>query len=64
MLSILNFKNRVSYIWDGRTATLHMYAFYIFFSKSISTEYFKHGAHATFFGSCVIHILHRKCAKI
>jgi hypothetical protein len=46
-------------------------------SKNISTEYFKHAAHspfftskchlfynATFFGSCVIHILHTWCAKI
>ena len=42
-----------------------------------STEYFKHAAHspvfsskcrlfhnATFFGSCIIHILHTGCAKI
>jgi len=48
-----------------------------FFSTNISTEYFKHGAHspffsskcrlfrnATFFGFCVIHILHTGCAKI
>ena len=52
-------------------------SFYIFFSKNISTEYFKHTAHspffsskcrlfhnATFFGSCIIHILHIGCAKI
>jgi len=53
-------------------------AFYIyFFSTNISTEYFKRDAHtpfssskcrlfrnATFFGSCVIHILHTGCAKI
>jgi len=52
-------------------------AFYIFFSTNISTEYFKHAAHspffsskcrlfhdATFFGSCIIHILHVGCAKI
>jgi hypothetical protein len=44
---------------------------YIFFSTDVSTEYFKHAAHspffsskcrlfhnATFFGSCIIHILH------
>jgi len=43
----------------------------------MSTEYFKHAAHtpflsskcllfhnATFFGSCIIHILHTGCAKI
>jgi hypothetical protein len=47
------------------------------FSTNISTEYFKHTAHspflsskcrlfykATFFGSCIIHILHSGCAKI
>jgi hypothetical protein len=47
-------------------------AFYIYFSTNISTEYFKHAAHskcllfhnATFFGSCIIHILHTGCAKI
>jgi hypothetical protein len=52
-------------------------AFYIFSSTNISTEYFKHAAHspffsskchlfhnATFFGSCIIHILHTGCAKI
>ena len=46
-------------------------------STNISTEYFKHAAHslffsskcrlfhnATFFGSCIIHILHTGCAKI
>ena len=45
--------------------------------KNISTEYFKHAAHspffcskcrlfhnATFFGSRIIYILHRGCAKI
>jgi len=52
-------------------------AFYIFFSANMSTEYFKHAAHSlffsskfrlfhnvTFFGSCIIHILHTECAKI
>jgi hypothetical protein len=52
-------------------------AFYIFFPATISTEYFKHAAHSpffssncrlfhndTFFGSCIIHILHTECAKI
>jgi len=50
---------------------------YIFFSTTTSTEYFNHAAHspffsskcrlfhnATFFGSCIIHILHTECAKI
>ena len=63
---------------DGRTATLQMLQFiYIFFSTNISAEYFKLAAHspffsskcrlfrnATFFGSCVIQILHTGCAKI
>ena len=52
-------------------------AFYIFFSTTISTEYFKHAANspffsskchlfhnAAFFGSCIIHILHTGCDKI
>ena len=48
------------------------------YSTNIRTEYFKHAAHspfflsskcrlfhnATFFGSCVIHILYTECAKI
>jgi len=70
-------KNRASYIQDGRTATLQMLHFTYFFSTNISTEYFKHAAHspfffskrsffhnATFFGSCIIHILHTGCSKI
>ena len=49
---------------------------YIFLAI-ISTEYFKHAAHspffsskfrlfhnATFFGFCIIHILHTECTKI
>ena len=49
---------------------------YIFLSTNISTEYFKNAAHspffsskcrlfqnATFFVSCIIHILHTECAK-
>jgi hypothetical protein len=52
-------------------------AFYIYFFNNISTNYFKRAAHspvfsskfrlfhnATFFGFCVIHILHTVCAKI
>jgi hypothetical protein len=51
--------------------------FIYIFSTNISTEYFKHAAHslffspkcrlfhnATFFGSCIIHILHTERAKI
>jgi hypothetical protein len=65
------------YIGQPRSATIQIVAFYIFFSTNISTEYFKHAAHspffsskcllfhnATFFGSCIIHILHTGCAKI
>jgi hypothetical protein len=50
---------------------------YIFFSANISIENFKHAAHssfysskcrlfhnATFFGFCIIHILHTECANI
>jgi hypothetical protein len=51
---LLTFKNRASYIQDGRTATLQMLHFiyiYIFFSTNISTEYFKHAAHSPFFSS-------------
>jgi hypothetical protein len=75
--SILTFKNRASHIQDGRTATLQMLHFIYFFSTNISTEHFKHAAHsslfsskcrlfhnATFFCSCIIHILHTVCAKI
>jgi hypothetical protein len=72
----LTFKNRASYIQDGRTATLQVLHFIYIFSTTISTEYFKHAAHspffsskcclfhnATFFGSCIIQILHTGCAK-
>ena len=54
-----------------------MLHFIYFFLINISNEYFKHAAHspffsskcrlfhnATFFGSCIIHILHTGCAKI
>jgi len=48
----LTFKNRASYIQDGRTASLQMLHFiYIFFLTNISTEYFKHAAHSPFFSS-------------
>jgi hypothetical protein len=73
----LTFKNRASYIWDGRTATLQMLHFIYLFLTNISTEYFKHAAlspffsskcrlfhNATFFGSYIIHILHTGCDKI
>ena len=74
----LTFKNLASYIYIGRAYFCPPdVEFYIFFSTNISTEYFKHAAHspffsskcrlfhnATFFGSCIIHILHTGCAKI
>jgi len=73
----LTFKNRVSYIQDWRTATLQILHFIYIFSTNISTEYFKHAAHspffsskcrlfynATFFGSCIIHILHTGVLKL
>jgi hypothetical protein len=76
LLIPLTFKNRVSYILDGRTTTLQMLHF-IYFSANVSTEYFKHATHsqffsskyrlfhnATIFGSCVIYILHTGCAKL
>jgi hypothetical protein len=75
---LLTFRNRGRPIY--RTATLRYhpdFAFYIFFSTNISTAYFEHAAHspffsskcllfhnATFFSSCIIHILHTGCAKI
>ena len=61
-----------------RTANLQILHF-IYYSTNICTEYFKHAAHtpfffssskcrlfhnATFFGSCVIHLLYTGCAKI
>jgi hypothetical protein len=74
----LTFKNPALYIGRAYRYPPDV-AFYIFFSTNIrvSTEYFKHAAHspffsskcrlfhnATFFGSCIIHILHTRCAKI
>ena len=60
-----------------RTAYLQMLHF-IYYSTNIRTEYFKHAAksqfffyskcrlfhNATFFCSCVIHVLYTECAKI
>ena len=64
-------------VLKSKRKTLVHFAFYIFFSTNISSEYFKHAAHslffsskchlfhnATFFDSCTIHILHTGCAKI
>jgi len=73
---LLTFKNRAYYIQDGRTTTLQMLHFIFFFLTNISTEYFKPAAHspffsskcclfhdATFFGSCIINILHTGVLK-
>jgi len=73
----LTFKNRASHIEDGRTPNLQMLHYIYTFSTNISTEYFKRAAHSpffsskcrlfhndTFFGYCIIHILHTECAKI
>jgi hypothetical protein len=75
--TLLTFKNRASHIEDGRTDTLQMLHYIYTFSTNISTDYLKHAAHspffsskrrlfhnATFFGYCIIHILHTECAKI
>jgi hypothetical protein len=57
----------------GRTAPLTSRRCILYiYSTNIRTEYFKHAAHspffplqnATFFGSCIIHILNTRCAKI
>jgi hypothetical protein len=72
---MLTFKNRASYIYIGRAyrCPQDIAFFNIFFSTNISTEYFKHAAHSPFFsskcrlfhiGCCIIHILHKVCAKI
>jgi len=73
---VLIFKNRASYIKDGRTATLQMLHFIYFFNKYMYWV-FKNATrspffsskwrlfhNATFFGSYVIHILPTGRAKI
>jgi hypothetical protein len=74
----LTFKNRASSICrTGVPLPSRCCILYIYFSTNKSTEYFRHAAHspffsskcrlfhnATFFGSCIIHILHVGCAKI
>jgi hypothetical protein len=75
--SRLSFKNRASYVWDGRYATFQLLHFIYFFLTNISTEYFKHAANCPFFStncrlfhnvtvfvSSIIHILYTGCAKI
>jgi hypothetical protein len=73
----LTFKNHASYIYRTGIPLPSKCCILYIFSTYISNEYFKHAAHspffsskchwfhnATFFGSCVIHILHTECAKI
>jgi hypothetical protein len=48
LLLTLTFKNRASYLEDGRTATLQILHF-IYFLSNTRTEYFKHAAHSPFF---------------
>jgi hypothetical protein len=75
--SHLTFRNRASYIQDGHAPLPSRCCILYIFSINISTGYFKHAAHsplfpskcllfhnATFFGSCIIHILRTECAKI
>jgi len=75
--SSLTFKNRASYIEDGRTATLQMLLFIYFFQQMkvlsilnmlYTLRFFSSKCrlfhNATFYGSCIIHILHTGCAKI
>jgi hypothetical protein len=74
----LTFRNHAPYIQYGHAPLpSRCCILYIFFLTNISTAYFKHATHspffsskcllfhnATFFGSCIIHILHTECAKI
>jgi hypothetical protein len=73
----LTFRNLASYIYDGHAPLPSRCCILYIFSTNISIEYFKHAAHfpffsskcllfrnATFFVSCIIHILHTGCAKI
>ena len=74
---LLTFKNRASYIYRTGVPLPSRCCILYISSTTVSTEYFKHAAHsplfsskcrlfhnATFFGSCIIHILHTGCAKI
>ena len=75
----LNFSRLMIYIYICHTAPLTSRCCILYiYSTNICTEYFKHAAHspffssskcrlfhnATFFGSCIIHILNTGCAKI
>ena len=72
----LTFNNHAAYIYRTGESYPQMLHFIYIFSTNISTEYFKHAAHfpffsskcllfhnATFFGSCIIHILHTGVLK-
>ena len=75
----LTLSRPMTYIYICRTAPLTSRCFILYiYSTNIHTEYFKHTAHSPFFplqnavyfimlpffGSCIIHILYTKCAKI
>jgi len=74
---LLTFKNRASYIYRKSVPLPSKCCILYIFSTNIITVYFKYVAHspffsskcrlfhnATFFGSCINHILHTGCAKI
>jgi hypothetical protein len=75
-VATLIFKNRTSYIKDGRTTTLQMLHFIYIFQQiyvlsilnMLHTLRFSLQSAVYFimllFGSCIIHILHTECAKI
>jgi hypothetical protein len=73
----LNLKNRASYIYRTGVPLPSKCCILSIFSTNISAEKFKYAEHSqfffskyrlfhntTFFGSCIIHILHTVCAKI
>ena len=78
-LKILLTLSRLTTHIGGRTASLiSKHCILYIYSTNIGTEYFKHGIYSLFFlsskcslfhnsdvfGSCIIHILYRGCAKI
>ena len=74
----LTFRNRASYIYRTGTPLPSKHPILYFFRQIYVLIFFKYAAHspffffsncrlfhnATFFGSCIIHILHTGCAKI
>jgi hypothetical protein len=77
-LTFKNFASYIQDGHTATIQTLHfIYIYFFLFSTNISTEYFKHAAHspffsskcllfhnATFFGSCIINILHTGVLKL